>query len=900
LFFCFVQKNSAQCFTVTTNPNYNCVTSVCEITITILNSTISPPYTITSTPAGINGIMSTNTFVMTNIPFQTTYNIFITGSGACTGFGQVLYSNPTLPLNITVTQTNICFGANNGAASAVFAGVGPFSWSWSTGSNNPSVSGLTAGVYNVSITDSRNCTATKPFTITSSPQITSQLTATVIPCAGATISSAVTSTGGTGPYTYTLNGNPITSPPGNIATNISPGLQTIVTKDSQGCVQTNTQQLNTASQQTITPTVTIPNCPHQSNGAISVSVNGPVAGYTYTWNPGSSNSSNLTNVPAGNYTLNVLDASNCITRSVITVPPASSITPVFVVHKENCSAVDGAFTVNPSGGHPPYTYTILPGNVNGNNVTGLSSGNYTTIIGDTHGCIDSALIYVGNLSTVSLNILTVTAVDCYNACNGSVILNIQNAVQPVTYSITGMPMTTNTVISNLCAGFYVVKALDNIGCPAFDTLNFLNPAPFSFSVAPPNSICIGKKAFLTAEAHGGTGALSYFWNPGSLTGQTVSVSPLVTTVYSLNVYDSKGCTLPPYQVIVKVNPEISINVNNSSTGICPGTTAQITPTVTGGDGNYTYLWLPGNSKGSDIFVENITIPTYTLIVNDACGSPATAKEITIKIHPIIQPLYKQEHEGDGCMPYCTRFTNTTPLSRNAIWNFGDKPYEQMGDTTKYCYEKAGNFNLRLTVTDSNSCKASFTYTNAIQVLVRPGASYITDPEIITLNDADNVLIKNTTDNGSLFKWYINGEYLGTKQNINYTFKDTGCYDIKLIAENENSCKDSTIRSICVFEGFNFYMPNAFTPNNDGVNDKLLPKGTGWLYDNYKFEIYNRWGLKVFSTGNVFEGWDGGAKTDPYALEVTKTDPNDVYGWRTVVTDNMNQQHVLKGFVTVVR
>jgi gliding motility-associated-like protein len=880
-------------------PNYNCITSVCEITLTMSNGP-GGPYTISSSPPGISGITSSNIFTMTNIPYQTSYNIFVATSGTCTGYGQALYSNPTISTNITVTNTNVtCFGGNNGAAVAGFPGTPPFTFQWSSGSTNTIVSGLIAGSYTVTISDSKGCVGSTPFAITQPNEINSQLSSTLIPCFGSSITTAVTTTGGVSPFTYTVNGNPINTAPGNIATNISVGIQSIVTKDNKGCIKTNTLLLNQAAQQIITANITQPNCPNESNGAISVSVSGPVAGYTYSWNPGPSSNTQLNNIPSGNYTLHVLDASNCITKSVIAVPPTSSINPSAFVRKEDCSAVDGAFTLNLSGGFPPYMINTLPTNNTGSVVSGLSTGSYTSIITDAHGCIDSAITFVGNLSTVSLQVLTVTPVKCYNTCDGSVILNVQNAVQPLTYSLTGLPVTSNSLISNLCAGFYIVKAVDNIGCPAFDTIHFPTPPAFSYSAANPPAICIGKQAKLSATALGGSGSLSYIWNPGALTGATVNVEPVITTTYNLNVYDSKGCTLPPYKVTVNVQPNISIHISNSNTGICPGTTAQITPTVTGGDGNYTYLWLPGGYQGSSIFVENITIPTYTLEVNDACGSPKKVLEIQIKIHPVIQPIFSQEGKG-GCAPYCTKFINLTPASKNAIWNYGDKPFEKLGDTTYYCYEKAGNYNLRLSVTDSNQCKASFNYTNAVKVLEQPSARFYTEPGIITLNDAENVLLKNVSDNAVTFKWFADGYPLGSNKNLYYTFRDTGCYDFKLYAENINTCKDSTTISVCVFEGFNFYMPNAFTPNNDGLNDIFLPKGTGWQNESYKFEVFNRWGQTLFSTNNPNEGWNGGIEINTYVPDITKAKPNNVYTWKVSLKDNLGKDHLLEGFVTLVR
>jgi gliding motility-associated-like protein len=888
---------------VGTNPDYNCVTSAVELTVTISGLAVPPPpYTLTSSPAGVYTVINVSTVALTNVPFTGAYTVYVAASGTCSGYGAGYYVIPTSSSSIVFSNTMVsCYGGNDGATAAIFSGgTAPFTWSWSTGSSNPGISGLSAGVYTVSITDNKSCTATRPVTITESPEINSQLSSTLITCFGSSITSAITTTGGVSPYSYTVNGNPVTGSPAGVATNLLAGVQTILTKDTKGCLKTNTVALSQLGQQIIVPTITQPSCPGKSNGSVSVTVSGPVSGYTYTWQPGNSTSSVLSNVPSGNYTLSVKDANSCITKSVIAVTPASSIVaPLPTIQKENCSAADGAFTLSISGGNPPYTQVTLPVNATGTVASGLSTGNYTTVITDAHGCVDSLRFYIGNLSTVSLHIVTVTAVECYNTCNGSVVLNVQNAVLPVTYSLTGFPTSTNNVVSNLCAGFYIVKAVDAIGCPAFDTINFPHLPVFSYSATTPPAICIGKQAVLQATASGGNGGHTFIWNPGSIYGASVSVNPVTTTVYSLNVYDSKNCTLAPYQVTVNVNPAISISIKSSDSGICPGTTAQITPTVSGGDGTYTYTWLPGNSKGSSIFVENITIPTYSLFVGDACGSPIVMKEINIKLHPFIQPTYIGQGDS-GCVPLCTKFINTTPQSKNPIWNYGDQPYEKTGDTTTYCYQKAGSYNLRLTVTDSNSCKTSFTYSSAMNVLVRPGAGFITDPGTITLNDADDVLIKNVSTDGSSFKWYIDGKFLGVAENIHYMFSDTGCHDIKLIAENENHCMDSTIRSICVFEGFNFYMPSAFTPNNDGLNDVLLPKGTGWLNENYLFEVYNRWGHKIFSTSDVHKGWDGGAIIDPYILNVTKTDPNDVYSWRVLVTDNMQQDHVLRGCATLVR
>jgi hypothetical protein len=169
----------------------------------------------------------------------------------------------------------------------------------------------------------------------------------------------------------------------------------------------------------------------------------------------------------------------------------------------------------------------------------------------------------------------------------------------------------------------------------------------------------------------------------------------------------------------------------------------------------------------------------------------------------------------------------------------------MGNTTSYCYQKAGIYNIKLTVNDSNNCKTSFTYSNVIHVLASPKADFTTDPEVITLNNAENVMIQNQTLDGTSYNWRVNGIYMGQTKDISYTFKDTGCNMIQLIAKNQNNCIDTAIKFVCVIEGFNFYMPNCISVNDDKLNEILVPKGTGWSAKNYLFEVYNRWGKRIF-------------------------------------------------------
>jgi gliding motility-associated-like protein len=188
---------------------------------------------------------------------------------------------------------------------------------------------------------------------------------------------------------------------------------------------------------------------------------------------------------------------------------------------------------------------------------------------------------------------------------------------------------------------------------------------------------------------------------------------------------------------------------------------------------------------------------------------------------------------------------------------------------------------------------AFTYSAAVKVLKSPVAEFMTNPETITLNNSENVNLLNLTADGTNFSWYVNADKISDEKDISWKFSDTGCTKFTLIARNQNNCSDTVEKNICVLEGFNFWMPNCFTPNTDNMNEVFIPKGTAWVEKNYSFEVYNRWGSRIFQTSSISEGWDGKAGDKIY-------DPSNVYYWRVTVTDNLDQIHEFRGHVMLFR
>ncbi len=289
---------------------------------------------------------------------------------------------PALSLTAVQTQSVSCNGGNNGIASATASGgVGGYTYTWTpTGGNAATATGLTAGVYTISVNDANNCNITQTVQIQQPPALSLTATQTQsVSCNGGNngIASA-TASGGVGGYTYTWSptgGNSAT------ANNLSQGIYTISIRDGNNCgpVSTTVQiQEPPALSLTATQTQSV-SCNGGNNGIASATASGGVGGYTYTWSPTGGNSATASNLVQGIYTISIRDGNNCgpISTTVqIQEPPALSIT----VSGQSVTCYgysNGSATVNVSGGVGGYTYTWLPAGGNFSVALNLVANTYS-------------------------------------------------------------------------------------------------------------------------------------------------------------------------------------------------------------------------------------------------------------------------------------------------------------------------------------------------------------------------------------------------------------------------------------------------------------------------------------------------------------------------------------------
>ena len=139
-------------------------------------------------------------------------------------------------------------------------------------------------------------------------------------------------------------------------------------------------------------------------------------------------------------------------------------------------------------------------------------------------------------------------------------------------------------------------------------------------------------------------------------------------------------------------------------------TTSVTVNASGGNGIYTYSWMPGNITTNSISVNLQSTTIYTVTIKDGCGTTPVSTTVSITVFQVQNPSFTVSN-STGCVPFCTQFNNTSTGTTTALWSFGDFSPPVQSSAVTHCYTKAGNYSVGLTITNSFGCK--FTLVNQI-------------------------------------------------------------------------------------------------------------------------------------------------------------------------------------------
>jgi gliding motility-associated-like protein len=199
------------------------------------------------------------------------------------------------------------------------------------------------------------------------------------------------------------------------------------------------------------------------------------------------------------------------------------------------------------------------------------------------------------------------------------------------------------------------------------------------------------------------------------------------------------------------------------------------------------------------------------------------------------------------------------------------------------------------MTDNNGCPATAVYT--VEVYPQPVADFNYAPIKPILNIDNDVTFTDASHGTTISSWnwyFMNTpQYQSTQQHPHFMYTEPGMYAVALVVKSDKGCLDTLVKALEVGEDFGIYVPNAFTPNGDGLNDTFQPKGFG--VEKYEMQIFDRWGEKVFETTEWEKGWDGiyQGRGGPIGKE-------DSYTWRIKVTSVFGKAHEYTGHVTLIK
>ena len=632
-------------------------------------------------------------------------------------------------------------------------------------------------------------------------------------------------------------------------------------------------------------------CFQADDGAVSVSVSGGLGNYTYNWTKNGNPFATMDD-------LNALDAGQYVLVIEDTGTNSCSISETYVINEPLglqvsldsttdilCNgASTGAINISVSGGTP---FTSVAADYQFNwvhdsgatyiteDLANIPAGTYDLTITDANGCSETLQAILTEPTAVIFN-TTKSDISCYGYDDGSITINPTGGVLP--YQITWSDLGNGTTRTNLSPGSYTATILDGNNCTHIENITIVDAPIFAINGTKTNISCFGANdGSIDLTVVGGVAPLVLSWNDDPTAGlQRNNLGP---GVYDVTITGADGCIQAETYVIDEPLGIQASGVTTDAFDCTDPNSGAIDLTVAGGTLPLRFSW---NTGATTEDLTAIPAGNYAVTIIDANGCQITENFTIIRQTPlaasVISTIEANCATKDVVQVNELFITGGFP-PHTISWSYGNV---DMSDQT--IMRTSVNGNAVVTITDSIGCTTSVVVPVDLLYLgdadFSMNSSFYTDYNIWAINDA--ISFTNTsTGNPQDFNWDFGDGNTSTDENPIHSYVSEGTYQITLTANYPYGCSYTVSYTIIVGRGYEIEMPNAFTPNGDGVNDTFRPVYLGMK--EVKLEIYDTWGGLLYvesSTTNTFVGWDGTVDGKPiengnYIYQLTATARNDL-------------------------
>ncbi|MFH1319447.1 MAG: PKD domain-containing protein, partial [Bacteroidota bacterium] len=855
--------------------------------------------------------------------YADVYNPIVYDANGCSYTMPVIINDITGPVIDSISINDVtCSGDANGTAEVFASGVAPpltYIWEDNSGSMVDSgatfISGLSGGIYTVTVTDANGC-ITSDFTTINEPTLLASaiISSTYASCNGICDGTAeVMVGGGVSPYTYLWTAGQTTS----TATGLCSGTHNVIITDLDSCLTINTVVISEPDPIIISDSVINVSCNGDADGAIYLNVEGGTPFYSYNWAPpGTGNSAIVTNLTAGPYIVTVSDMNGCALTDSIQVNEPAPLSATDISYASTCGYNNGTAVIIPSGGTLPYSYLWDdPLTTTNDTVTDLFPRDpYYVILIDANGCSLTYPVTVDDIPGPVISV-TPTPLICNGDYSGTATVTVYGSTAPYTYLWDDPLSQTNSTATSLASGAISITVTDTNGCFDIEFTVVTQPNFLEVITIGDTTICYSDtKTEIFATGSGGTPPYTFVWDNGLDSIQSHFVSPDSTTIYKVYVVDANGCWSSPQFITITVKPPLEVTTSDIS--ICNGDTIDIIATASGGDGGpYTYFWLNGGPTDTIGIIPNLLLTddtTFTVIVSDGCSHNDSAS-IAVTVNPV--PTADFSFSGGGCEPavFISFISDTSGiLIVEWLWDFGDGEFSDEPYSTSHTYTIAGIYDVALTVTSDKGCSSTIVKPDKIIAYVKPTAEFVmmqngivlTSPAVTSILSPTVNFIDASSSNVVSWEWNFGDPETGmnnydTIQNPSHTYSEAGTYIITLNVETGSECTNTITDTITFIDEYTLFVPNAFTPDEDNSfrNEYFRPVGLGIDNENFEIYIYDRWGDMIYEYTGSYDGWlgwDGKANNGKNAVQ------QDVYVWLIKTVDTNGEEHEYIGHVTLIR